>query len=703
MRILQLRFDSSREHMKFTLQTKTSALHGAGPTIVSRLKKLGLDTLQDLIFYFPWRYDNFGDRQTINDLKIGTMASISGTVELIQSRRSFKRRLSVVEALISDETGSIKAIWFNQPFITKNIKAGDYLSLGGKITDYHDQMIMSSPIYEKIDYEKFPRHTQGLTPIYATTKGLTQKQWRYFLTQSLPLAKEITDWLPTGIKTELSLLDLHSALTYIHFPKDENQLRQAKQRLGFGELFLRQIKAQIAKNSRISSQAVQLVFQKDVAQKLITSLPFELTPDQKQAAWEIIQDLEKEHPMSRLLIGDVGSGKTIVALLAMVNSVYQKNQGQQAALMVPTEILAKQHYQNFQKILSDWGIKIGLLTNSFKELNDRDKAKAADIALEADIIIGTQALIQEKLNFRNLNLTIVDEQHRFGVRQRQLITKKQTKTPPHFLSMTATPIPRSLALAIYGDLDVSIIRNKPKNRQEIITKIVLEDKRQAAYQFAAKEIASGRQAFVICPLIDPSDKLGVKAVTLEHKKLDQEIFPDLSVGLLHGKLKAAEKEKIMREFQENKIKILVSTSVIEVGVDVPNATLMLIEGASRFGLSQLHQFRGRVGRDKYQSYCLLFPEDGASEQTLDRLEAMTKFNDGFALAQEDLKLRGSGEIYGTIQSGFPELRIASLYDYDLINRAKLAAEKIISSDPNLEKHPQLANKLTEFEKEIHLE
>ena len=689
--------------MQNYLSPSLSTLHGAGPTIVSRLKKLGLDTIHDLIFYFPWRYDNFGPRQLIKDLQVNTTVNITGRVELLQSRRSFKSRLSVVEGLISDETGSIKVVWFNQPFIAKNIKVGDYLSLGGKVTDYHGQMVMSAPVYEKTDYEKSPLHTQGLTPVYALTQGITQKQLRYFLSQALPLAKKLPDWIPTAIKKDLNLLDLYPALYKIHFPQDEHELRQAKQRLGFGELFSRQLQAQLAKRARSLSQAPTLIFQKEIVTKLISSLPFSLTPDQKQAAWEIIQDLNKPQPMARLLVGDVGSGKTIVALLAMINAVSGQNQGHQAALMVPTEILASQHYQNCKKILAGWDIKIGILTSSFKELNDRGATKAKDIALEADIVIGTQALIQEKVAWRNLSFTIVDEQHRFGVKQRQRITKQKIGELPHFLSMTATPIPRSLALAIYGDLDVSIIRHKPQDRKPITTKIITESKRSAAYHFLAQEIAKGHQAFIICPLIDPSDKLGVKSVTLEHQRLDKEIFPDITVGLLHGKLKAAEKEKIMTDFQNNVIKILVSTSVVEVGVDIKNATVMMIEGASRFGLAQLHQFRGRVGRGSEQSYCLLFPGEEESQKTLERLQAMVKFQDGFELAKEDLKSRGSGEIYGTIQSGFPEIRIASLYDYDLINRAQQAAEKIISSDPELEKYPELKTELSRLETELHLE
>ena len=398
--------------------------------------------------------------------------------------------------------------------------------------------------------------------------------------------------------------------------------------------------------------------------------------------------------MSRLLEGDVGSGKTLVAVMAIINVAFNHKQ---AVLMVPTEILAEQHFNSLKKLLKNYNFRIELLTHSHKVANIND----------ADIIIGTQALIQETVKFDNLALVIVDEQHRFGVKQRQKLldfTSNNQETP-HFLSMTATPIPRSLALAIYGDLDLSLIDQMPAKRKKIITKLVTEDKRTAAYDFIRNQIKLGHQAFVVCPLIDESDKLGVKSVKKEHEKLDKEIFPELKVGLLHGKLKAKEKEAIMADFLANKIQILVSTSVIEVGVDVPNATLMIIEGAERFGLATLHQFRGRVGRSDFQSYCLLFPssEELTNEKTITRLDAMTKYSDGFSLAKIDLKLRGAGEIYGLDQSGFPELQIASLFDFENIKKAQAEASALINSDPELKKYPLLKAKLGEWESKIHLE
>ena len=692
-------------------------LNSVGQTTAGRLKKLGLQTIQDLLFYFPWRYDNFGQTIPISDLQAGTTVNIVGRIDLISNKRSRQRRLAITEAIISDDSDSLKVVWFNQPYISKTLKVGDEISLAGKVVESYGQLTLMSPIYEKIsDYHELI-HTQGLTPIYSLTAGLTQKQLRFLIDAALPTAPALIDWLPAEIQTKLNLLDLPTALKKIHFPKNEADIRLAKQRLGFAELFLRQLQAQLIKREIKTSRAPQIEFKKNETQALIKSLSFKLTNDQKQAAWEILQDLAKSQPMSRLLEGDVGSGKTLVAIIAMLNVALN---GQQAVLMAPTEILAEQHFETLSKFLANFEINLGLLTHNRRLTNYEinEKITPPEILNNCQIIIGTQALIQDKLKFKNLALIIVDEQHRFGVEQRQKLTRSgsesnQAPTPksianltPHFLSMTATPIPRSLALAIYGDLDISIIKEKPANRLPIITKIVPEASRAAAYKFIHTQIKAGRQAFVICPLIDPSDKLGVKSVTEEYQKLNEGIFPDLKIGLLHGRLKPAEKNKIMQEFLDNDIKILVATSVIEVGIDIPNATIMIIEGASRFGLAQLHQFRGRVGRSGHQSYCFLFPGTENSliaTKTRERLGALVKHQDGYLLAQEDLKLRGAGEIYGTIQSGYPELKIASLFDYALIKQAQTEAEIIITSDPELKKYPKLKNQLGAWKKQVHLE
>jgi len=675
------------------LSSPITDLNRVGKTTAKILKKLGLATAQDLLFYLPFRYDDFTKTSTIADLQPNTTANLMGTVELIQNKRSFKRRMYLTEALISDDSETIKVIWFNQPFLTRTIKVGDRISLAGRVNETHGQITMISPHYEKI-YSPELIHTKGLVPNYHLTADLTQKQLRFLIKQIISLATKIPEWLPTDLRQRLKLADLKTALQKIHFPKNQEDILQARQRLSFAELFLRQLKAQLIKQELKSRRALTVNFQEKITKEFVASLPFKLTDAQRKAAWEILQDLAKPSPMSRLLEGDVGSGKTLVAILALLNTALDQKQ---AVLMVPTETLAEQHYQVISKLLKDYKINIGLMTGT---------KKPADYQ-KLDIIIGTHALIQKNIKFHNLALAVVDEQHRFGVEQRKKLLdfNSNINKTPHFLSMTATPIPRSLALAIYGDLDLSIINQLPANRKKIITKIVTDNQRSTTYQFIGEQIKLGHQAFVICPLIDASDKLGVKSVKQEHEKLDQEIFPELKVGLLHGKLKAKDKEKIMADFLGNKINILVSTSVIEVGVDVPNATMMLIEGADRFGLAQLHQFRGRVGRSEHQSYCFLFPsnEELTNPKTIERLEAMTKYHDGFSLSKIDLKLRGAGELYGTNQSGFPELQIASLFDYELIKKAQDEASALIKTDPEFKQCPLIKKKLGEWEKQVHLE
>jgi len=675
------------------LHSNITELYRVGKTTSQLLKKLGLESVQDLLFYFPFRYDDFQTSLAIEDLKPETIANVVGTIDLIQNKRSPRKKMYITEALISDETDTLKVIWFNQPFLTRTFKNGDKISLAGRITDNHGQIAMISPRYEKV-YDDALVHTQGLIPNYHLTAKLTQKQIRYLLKEVLPLASQLQDWLPAEIKNRLGLLDLSAALNGIHFPKSREEITAAQERLSFSELFLRQIKAQLIKRELKSRRAISIKFQEEATKNFLASLPFSLTVEQKKAAWEILLDMEKNQPMSRLLEGEVGSGKTLVAIMAILNVALNKRQ---AVLMVPTEILAEQHYATLTRLLVGYNFKISLRTGSHK----------TDDISQADIIIGTHALIQENIRFNNLALAIVDEQHHFGVNQRQKLLdfNSDKDRTPHFLSLTATPIPRSLALAIYGDLDLSLIKELPVGRKPIITKIITEDRRSEAYDFIRQEIIAGRQAFVICPLIDESDKLGVKSVKQEYEKLSQEIFPELRVGLLHGRLKSAEKTKVMADFINNKTPLLVSTSVIEAGVDVPNATLMLIEGADRFGLSQLHQFRGRVGRGDQQSYCFLFPssEEISNPTTIERLNALTKYHDGYLLAKVDLKLRGAGELYGLSQSGFTDLQIASLFDYELIKKAQTEAGALVDQDPELNSCPLIKEKLGEWDKLAHLE
>jgi len=688
-----------------TLDTDIINITRVGKTTAKYLNRLGITTVRDLLFYFPFRYDDFTHLTPMDKLQPEISANVVGQIELIENKRSWRRRMYITEALITDGKETLKVIWFNQPFITRNLHIGDKVSLAGKVEEDAGGLVMKSPVYEKIVGQQ-AFHTQGLVPNYHLTANLTQKQIRFLIKQVVNLARQVPDWLPEEIKRSLRLLDLKKAIAKIHFPKNKTEIETARRRLAFNELFLIQIQSQLIKKELKASQAQPIPFLEETTKKFVNSLPWQLTDAQRKAAWEILQDISKDKPMSRLLSGDVGSGKTIVALIAMLNAALN---GYQAVLMAPTEILAHQHYETISKLLKNFNVPVGLITSSEKKINSEsqsggEKITSKFLLLNSKLIIGTHALIQEDIKFNNLALAIIDEQHRFGVEQRKTLIEKSgnKKTVPHLLSMTATPIPRSLALALYGDLDLSIINQMPKGRKPIMTKIVPEEKRGQAYNFIRQQIDNGRQVFVICPLIDPSDKLGVKSVKQEFEKLDKQIFPDLAIGILHGKMPTKAKEKIMRDFLNNKIKILVSTSVVEVGVDVPNATTMMIEGAERFGLAQLHQFRGRVGRAEHQSYCFLFTEN-SSDKTLKRLQALMNCQDGFALAKMDLKFRGAGEIYGTAQKGFPQLKIASLFDYKLMKEAQEEAIKLIRKDPDLKNYPLLAEKLGDWEKSIHLE
>ena len=666
------------------LEDKINKIPGIGPAIEKKLKRLKIISVSDLLLYFPWYYEDIGETKTISDLQIGEKVSIVGTIDIISSRRSFKRGLYITEALISDSSGTIKAIWFNRRFLKNTLLVGDKVSLAGKIEEKNGQLVISSPVYEKIIENKQQLHTSGIVPYYHLTSGITHKQLRLSVKKIIHLAKSLSDWLPAETKRNLHILEKYQAIEKIHFPRDFEDLKEAKKRLAFEELFLNQLKSQIVseKISLLSSPAI--VFNEEETKRFVKGLPFTLTKEQKQAAWEIINDISKTKPMLRLLQGDVGSGKTVVAAISLFNLAIgnrkkNKNIKQQAVLMAPTEILAKQHFNTLVEMFKDWPISIQLHTRSYKEKNSNSNSKN-----KSDIIIGTQALLQKKSPIENPALLIIDEQHRFGVNQRYEIIKNFEGKTPHFLSMTATPIPRTLALSIYGHIELSTINTLLPGRPEIITKIVKEEDKSKMYEFIREKIKNGDQAFVVCPLISPTDKLGSRSVEEEIKSL-KKIFPNLSIDKLHGKLKSSEKDKAMRRFLEKESNILVSTSVVEVGVDVPNATIMIIEGPERFGLAQLHQFRGRIGRGKKQSYCFLNLNSQVKNKSLQRLEALKKHLKGSELAKEDLKLRGAGEVYGTEQSGFPELKFASLFDVELIKSSNEEAKKLLKKDPHFVK------------------
>lgn len=688
------------------LQTDISSLSRVGLVTGKKLDKLGVHTIADLLYYLPFRHEDYATPTAIKDLEIGRTFNVVGQVELIQNKKSPRRRLNITEALITDGTDTLSVIWFNQPFIAKSIRVGDRISLAGKVEASYSGLSMISPAYEKLIGAAKGINTQGIIPVYHLTEGITQKQVRHLISQVIDRAEQLPDWLPQSIRSNQKLLELPSAIRHIHFPKDHGSFAEAKRRLSFDELFLLQLQSQIVRSQISMHRAQPIKFSEPATKDFVASLPFRLTDAQRKSAWEILQDMGRDTPMTRLLEGDVGSGKTVVASLALYNTALDNKQ---SVLMVPTEILASQHYDSLTRLFSRYPeIKIALFTRSDKRCNfdvaganngKLPKSGWGKMLSSAHIVIGTQALIQEHVTFDNLALVIVDEQHRFGVSQRAKLLAKRTGDVPHLLSMTATPIPRSLALALYGDLDLSIINQMPADRKAVKTELIPESRRSDAYRLIKDELRGGRQAFIICPLIDEDDESGSKSVKVEFEKLSASTFAGLPMGMLHGRMKSAEKERIMASFKENQTKILVATSVIEVGIDIPNATIMMIEGAENFGLAQLHQFRGRVGRGEHQSHCLLMSDCG-SPKTKERLGAMTAFSDGFSLAQEDLRFRGPGEVYGTIQKGFPELKIASLFDYGLMKSAKEEAIKIVAE---LDKYPSLIGKLKSFDEKAHLE
>lgn len=683
------------------LKSPISSLEKVSPVIAKKLKKIDLHSVADLLFHLPFRYEDYKGVMSIKNLQEGTAASIVGKVELIAHRRSFKSRKMMTEALVSDASGSLRIVWFNQPYVLKILKPGSEWQFSGTVKADMLGPQLVGPMFEK------PVAVQNtipkLVPVYSSTAGLSQKLLRYLVEQALLLLKNIPDWMPDFILEEYDLLPLSAALHGIHFPTDENDLKNSLRRLKFDELFLIQLKAELARRSRSAELAPVLTFKEKEIKEFVAKLPFALTQSQKLSAWEILKDLAKNMPMNRLLSGDVGSGKTVVAAMALYSAVLN---GYQSVLLAPTEILAKQHFDSLSRIFTHLDIPVCLYTRSQYVKNEAEEnIESKNLKKEITqnikdgqiaIAIGTHALLSEKIEFKKLGLAIVDEQHRFGVGQRQDI--KQKGKSVHFLSLTATPIPRSLALTLYGDLDLSIIAEMPLGRKPIMTRLVEPYNRKKAYDFIRQQIQQGRQAFVICPLIEDSGD-EKKSVLKEYKKLSEEIFPDLKVDFLHGKLKSKDKELAMDKFKNNQTNILVSTSVVEVGVDIPNASVMMIEGAERFGLAQLHQFRGRVGRSIHQSYCFVF-SDNATEKTLERLQFFEKNLSGYKLAEKDLETRGPGEVYGKEQSGTDQLRLAKLTDLEIIKMARSAA---IEAANRLDKLPALKQKMKDFEETVHLE
>jgi ATP-dependent DNA helicase RecG len=698
------------------------------------LNKLGIKTVRNLLYRFPTRYGDPSETKAIADLSVGDSAVLFGTFSGLKTLKAFRKKIPMAEARFSDSTGTIKAVWFHQPYIAKMIPNNVPVRIEGKVSERRDELYISNPKVERLSAipdvagdSLFGKDSDDahLYPIYPESRGLTSN-WIYHAIQKIfksGLLEQIKDPIPAEILGKYHLPPLKTALVWIHTPKKQSDALAARKRFAFEEVFFIQLLKQQEK--RLWKEHGAFVIEKkiDDLENFISNFPFPLTKSQQTAIEMILADFKRDHPMSRLLEGDVGSGKTAVAAAA-VQAVYTtRPSGQsfgslQTAYMVPTEILAQQHFESFIKYFKGSGISIGLITSSGcrKFPSKVNPSGWTDISRsqllkwlangEIPVLIGTHSLIQKTVNFKHLAYVIIDEQHRFGTKQRQALREKHG-TIPHLLSMTATPIPRTLALTIYGDLDLTILDEMPPGRKPIITEIVLPEERNATYEKIRKEIESGRQVFVICPRIDLPDPtkelaLNVKSVKEEAKRLKEEVFPEFEVGILHGKMKPKEKESVMLDFKAGKMDILVATSVVEVGVNVPNATIIVIEGAERFGLAQLHQLRGRVMRSTYQPYCYIFSET-KSGNSVARLRALKKAANGFELAEYDLAQRGAGELSGGKQWGISDIGMEAIRNIKMVEAARQEAATIVEKGAGLESFPLLKEIAEKTEDRIHFE
>ncbi len=668
-----------------TLSSPITELKGVGEELAKKLAVLGVKTIGELVENYPRRYEDFSNVVPLNKIRPGPM-TIEAKISQVAGRY-VRRAMHITEALASDATGSVRLIWFNQPYRAAAIKPGQSYFISGEYALRRGRFSITNPSVELVS--DFPVNTARIIPIYRETKGLKSFQIRKLVREAADIVKEIPEHLPDWLLKEQKLIDYKSAALQMHFPSSAEELAKAKARLGFEEVFGLTLAALLNKQDLTHEKGLAIPFKEKLAKDFVAKLPFQLTDAQRRATWRIYQDLEKTQPMNRLLEGDVGSGKTVVAAMAALMAM---EQDYQAALMAPTAILARQHADTIYKLLDSvgFGDQVGLLVGSLKpkaKSSMHQKIKSGKVRM----IIGTHALISEKVDMHKLGLIIVDEQHRFGVDQRKKLQAKAGHMP-HVLHMTATPIPRSLALTLYGELDISVLDELPPGRRAIATKICSPNSRAQLNIQINKQLESGRQVFIVCPLISDTDlSRGLSAEEVYERVANIE-FKHYRVGLLHGKLKPAEKDKVMQAFLNHEYDILVSTTVIEVGVDIPNATIMLIEGAERFGLAQIHQLRGRVGRSAHQSYCYLMPSD--SRAPSQRLRALETITDGFKLAELDLTLRGPGAIYGSMQHGALDLRVAQLTDIKLISAARNAAQNFIDRKENLKKYPYLNSRVS---------
>lgn len=703
------------------LETPLSAIKGVGPKSAEQFTLAGIETVDDLITFLPRGYEDFSEIVAITDITPGKR-TIKARCEAVSTKR-VRRGLQITTATLADKTGKLQAVWFNQPYRATQLKSHDEFYFSGEFEFNYGRYQLMNPSTEMVS--DLPVSTDRIVPLYRSIKGLKSQLVRKILVELKPLIVMLPETLPESLIKRENLMSYSRALLALHFPDSSHDIERGRERIGFEELLQLLLAAQLNKQANAQLDGWQLPFDQAAVKHFVAQLPFALTNAQRIAAWEIIQDFEKPHPMNRLLQGDVGSGKTVVAGLAARQAA---TSGFQSAIMAPTEILASQHAATLSALLAPLGVTVGLLTGSVK-------GKARTVLYEqiasggVDVVVGTHALIQQSVKFHKLGFVVIDEQHRFGVAQRQALLMKTnaasndasrrlqgvgrsleftSKDPaegltppehqrlPHLLAMTATPIPRSLALTLYGELDISVLNERPKGRKPIITKIWSPNSRSQLYELIDEQLAAGRQAYVICSLIDDNPQNELKSVEAEYKLLHTGAFKHRRIGLLHGKMKPSEKDAVMHEFAMGKLDILVSTTVVEVGVDVPNATVMLIENADRFGLSQLHQLRGRVGRSDHQSYCYLITS--TSQKPTQRLREIEKSNDGFYLAEVDLKLRGPGEIYGRAQHGELNLQVATLGDTRQIARAQRAAKQFVESGESLVQYKQLAAAVEKYQR-----
>lgn len=673
------------------LSQSVESLRFVGKETARQLKKIGIQTVEDLLFHFPFRYLDLSKIKKIRDARLGEEVTIIGLVRNVEKRVA-RQGLKIVRVQVYDGSGYLSGVWFNLDYLEKVFKVGMEVALSGTVNFKFGELQIENPFYDIIRESKVETvHTGRIIPIHPSTAKISTTRLRRLISEAL---KSVTlpEVLPSVVLKRYGLPERQKSIKELHFPASFEELERARYRFIFEELFLLQAALALVRRKQAKiNKGYQYRVGGPLLKSFLKNLPFELTEDQKKALSEIKKDLLSSRPMNRLLQGEVGSGKTLVAATAIVIAADSRRQ---AALMAPTEVLAEQHYHNFQKLYQGLPVKVALLTSNTLKSERRKILEALEKG-KIHLLIGTHALLQEDVGFKSLSLVVIDEQHRFGVGQR--IKLKEKGFNPDVLIMTATPIPRTLALTFYGDLDVSLMKKLPLGRDiasHIQTIVCDKEHRKAAYLKVREEVKKGHQAYIICPLIEESDKLEAKAVMEEAEHLKNQVFPDLKVGILHGKLKPKEKEEIMNLFRQGQLDILISTTVIEVGIDVPNATVMLIENADRFGLSQLHQLRGRIGRGAHRSYCILFA-DPTTEEGKARLKAIKENKDGFSLAEEDLRIRGEGEIFGLRQAGLPDLKIAKLVrDQPVLEKARRAAFELIESENfSLKDYPELLAEL----------